>query len=197
LNNQKAVIKVGSEEPFATNASGGQITAGTGGSPAAVSNPTITYTPFFSGIALDVTPQIDDQDGITLQVHSMVNNITVKDKLAIIGSAGTADRLLPFAVNSINETDNVVKTKDGQVIVIGGLMTESAEDNRSKIPGAGDAPVVGSLFKKGSQSSIKRELVILLKPTVVKDDSAWTNDINETQGRIEGLSATQAPTEKN
>ena len=195
LNNQKAVIKVGSEEPFATNASGGQITAGTGGSPAAVSNPTITYQPFFSGIALDVTPQIDDKDSITLQVHSMVNNITVKDKLAIIGNGTIADRFLPFAVNSINETDNVVKTKDGQVIVIGGLMTESAEDNRSKIPGAGDAPVVGNLFKKGAQSAIKRELVILLKPTVVKDDSAWMNDINATQGRIENLSAIQAPTE--
>ena len=197
LNNQKAVIKVGSEEPFATNASGGSITAGTAGSAPLVSPPTITYHPFFSGIALDVTPQIDDQDGITLQVHSMINNITVKDKLAIIGSGNASDRLLPFAVNSINETDNVVKTKDGQVIVIGGLMTESAADNRSKIPGVGDAPVVGSLFKKGAQSSIKRELVILLKPTVVKDDSAWINDINETQGRIEGLSATQASTEKN
>ena len=127
----------------------------------------------------------------------MINNITVKDKLAIIGVKTSDDRHLPFAVNSINETDNVVKTKDGQVIVIGGLMTESAVDNRSKIPGVGDAPVVGSLFKKGAQSSIKRELVILLKPTVVKDDSAWINDINETQGRIESLSATQAPTEKN
>ena len=197
LNNQKAVIKVGSEEPFATNASGGSISVGVPGTAPVVTPPTITYQPFFSGIALDVTPQIDDQDGITLQVHSMINNITVKDKLAIIGATASVDRLLSFAVNSINETDNVVKTKDGQVIVIGGLMTESAADNRSKIPGAGDVPVVGSLFKKGAQSSIKRELVILLKPTVVKDDSAWTNDINATQGRIEGLSATQAPTEKN
>lgn len=196
LNNQKAVIKVGSEEPFVTNASGGQITAGTGGSPSAVSNPTITYQPFFSGISLDVTPQIDDKDGITLQVHSMVNNITVKQKLAIIGSGVGSDRFLPFAVNSINETDNVVKTRDGQVIVIGGLMTESTEDNRSKIPGVANAPVVGNLFKKGAQSSVKRELVILLKPTVVKDDTAWTDDINAAQGRIESLRATQDPSEK-
>ncbi len=187
LNNQKAVIKVGSEEPFVTNASGGSIVAATTTSPATISNPTITYQPFFSGIALDVTPQIDDKGNITLHVHSMVNSITMKDKLAIIGTSG--DRSLPFAVNSINETDNVVKTNDGQVIVIGGLMTESVVDTRSKIPGFGEIPLLGALFSNGVQSKIKRELVILLKPTVVKSDSTWTDDIAATESRIENLSA--------
>jgi MSHA biogenesis protein MshL len=79
------------------------------------------------------------------------------------------------------------------VIVIGGLMTESTNDNRSKVPGAGDIPGVGAMFSKGGQSSTKRELVILLKPTVVKDDSAWANDIAAAQGRIVGLGA-PAPT---
>ncbi len=187
LNNQKAVIKVGSEEPFVTNASGGSIVAATTTSPATISNPSITYQPFFSGIALDVTPQIDDKGNITLHVHSMVNSITMKDKLAIIGSAG--DRTLPFAVNSINETDSVVKTNDGQVVVIGGLMTESSKDNRSNIPGVGDVPGVGALFSNGGQSMIKRELVILLKPTVVKDESTWNSDIVAARNRIENLGA--------
>ncbi len=186
LNNQKAVLKVGSEEPFVTNASGGQITAGTGGSPASVTNPTITYQPFFSGISLDVTPQIDENDAITLHVRSMVNSIVLKEKLAIIASTG--DRFLPFAVNSISETDSVVKTRDGQVIVIGGLMTESSEDNRSMVPGLGEVPAVGALFRKGGQRKIKRELVILLKATVVKSDSnVWTNDISAMQGRVERI----------
>ena len=193
LNNQKAVIKVGSEEPFVTNATGGSIVAATAASPATISNPTITYQPFFSGIALDVTPQIDDMGNITLHVHSMVNSITMKDKLAIIGTSG--DRSLPFAVNSINETDNVVKTNDGQVIVIGGLMTESVDDIRSKIPGMGDIPLLGALFSNGAQSKIKRELVILLKPTVVKSDSTWTDDIAATESRIESFNAgKQTPT---
>jgi len=185
LNNQKAVIKVGSEEPFVTNASGGSIVAATTTSPATISNPTITYQPFFSGISLDVTPQIDDKGNITLHVHSMVNSITMKDKLAIIGVAG--DRNLPFAVNSINETDNVVKTTDGQVVVIGGLMTESVGDSRSKIPGMGEIPFLGALFSNGAQSKIKRELVILLKPTVVKSDSVWTDDIAATESRMESF----------
>ena len=184
LNNQKAVLKVGAEEPFVTNASGGQITAGTGGSPASVTNPTITYQPFFSGISLDVTPQIDQNDAITLHVRSMVNSIVLKEKLAIIASTG--DRTLPFAVNSISETDSVVKARDGQVIVIGGLMTESSEDNRSKVPGLGEVPVAGALFSKGAQKKIKRELVILIKTTVVKSDSnVWTHDIAAVQERIE------------
>lgn len=192
LNNQKAVIKVGSEESFVTNASGGSITAGTGGSPATVANPSITYQPFFSGISLDVTPQIDDNDKITLHVHSLVNSIAVKDKLAIISASG--DRSLPFAVNSINETDSVVKARDGQVIVIGGLMTESGTDDRSKIPGAGDVPLAGSLFSRGAQKSTKRELVILLKPTVVKSESTWNNEIAATQERIERLGGNAADT---
>ena len=191
LNNQKAVLKVGSEESFVTNASGGQITAGTGGSPATVSNPTITYQPFFSGISLDVTPQIDDADRITLHVHSMVNSIAVKDKLAIISASG--DRSLPFAVNSMSETDSVVKTKDGQVVVIGGLMTESGTDNRSKVPMLGDIPGAGAFFSNGGQKTVKRELVILLKPTVVKGDNTWTNDITATQGRMQRMETTAAP----
>lgn len=192
LNNQKAVLKVGSEESFVTNASGGQITAGTGGSAATTTNPTITYQPFFSGIALDVTPQIDDSDRITLHVHSMVNSIAVRDKLAIISSSG--DRSLPFAVNSISETDSVVKTRDGQVIVIGGLMTESGSDSRAKVPGIGDVPGPGSLFSRGQQKTVKRELVILLKPTVVKGDQTWSSEIAAVQGRMERM---QAPAQAN
>jgi MSHA biogenesis protein MshL len=187
LNNQKAVLKVGSEESFVTNASGGQITAGTGGSAATTTNPTITYQPFFSGIALDVTPQIDDSDRITLHVHSMVNSIAVRDKLAIISTSG--DRSLPFAVNSISQTDSVVKTRDGQMIVIGGLMTESASDNRAKVPGLGDVPGAGSLFSRGEQKTTKRELVILLRPTVVKGESTWSRDITAVQSRLERMDA--------
>jgi MSHA biogenesis protein MshL len=96
---------------------------------------------------------------------------------------------VPFAVNTINETDSVVKAKDGQVIVIGGLMTERNSDVRSGVPGARDVPGLGAFFNWGAQSSSKRELVILLKSTVVKDDSAWSDDISATGERIGAMSA--------
>lgn len=179
LNSQKAVLKVGSEEPFVTNINGGSVSTATGVT--VNTPPSLNYQPFFSGISLDVTPQIDEKDNITLHVHSMVNSIVEKQKISL-PTAGAA--LVPFAVNTISETDNVVKTKDGQVIVIGGLMTQSNQDSRAKVPGIGDVPGVGALFSNGGQNSLKRELVILLKPTVVKDESTWIDDISATQGRI-------------
>lgn len=188
LNNQKAVIKVGSEEPFVTNIVGGTTTVGTTGTPTVVS-PSMTYQPFFAGIALDVTPQIDADDNITLHVHSMVNRVVGKDKIALPGSSTT----VPFAVNSMNETDSVVKARDGQVVVIGGLMSERNSDTRGGVPGARDVPVAGGLFNWGSQQSNKRELVILIKPIVVKDDNAWTQMISETEERINGMKTSTTP----
>lgn len=196
LNNQKAVIKVGTEEPYVSSISSQQTQTVAGGT-STTTLPTLNYQPFFSGIALDVTPQIDDKDNITLHVHSMVNSISEKYKVAQLGSSGT----VPFAVNTINETDSVVKTKDGQVIVIGGLMTESTQDSRAGVPGLGSIPILGSLFKEGAQRSVKRELVILLRPTEVKDSSDWEADIAGVTSRIEALSAppkskTEQPAEK-
>ena len=185
LNNQKAVLKVGNEEPYVTG-----ITAGSQATTSGVvttAPPTLQYQPFFSGIALDVTPQIDERDNITLHVHTMVNSVVEKMK---ISQPSTSAVYVPFAVNTINEADSVVRTRDSQVVVIGGLMTERAQDDRDKVPGLGDVPGPGGLFSKGAQKSSKRELVILLKPTVVKDDSNWTADIRATQDRIDSLAIT-------
>jgi MSHA biogenesis protein MshL len=188
LNNQKAVLKVGSEEPFVTNITGGSTsssaTTGTLTTP-----PTLTYQPFFSGISLDVTPQIDEIDNITLHVHSLVNSITEREKIAL----PTSNVKVPFAVNSVSETDSVVKTRDGQIIVIGGLMTESSNDNRARIPLAGDVPIAGALFGKTARQSTKRELVILLKPTVVKGDEQWSADVAASRARIEGFNPPPVP----
>ncbi len=186
LNNQKAVIKVGSEEPFVTNIVGGSQSLAVGTS--TVVNPSLTYQPFFSGIALDVTPQIDAEDNITLHVHSMVNRVVEKSKIALIGAGNTAT--VPFAVNTMNETDSVVKARDGQVVVIGGLMSERNSDTRGGVPGARDVPVGGALFSWGTQQATKRELVILLKATVVKDDGTWSDLISESEERISGMKTT-------
>ena len=191
LNNQKAVIKVGSEEPFVTNIVGGTTTVGTAGLPTVVP-PNLTYQPFFAGIALDVTPQIDAEDNITLHVHSMVNRVVEKDKMALTGANGGTSIMVPFAVNSMNETDSVVKARDGQVVVIGGLMSERTSDVRGGVPVARDVPLAGSLFSSGSQQSSKRELVILIKPIVVKDDTTWSNMISESEDRISGLKTVPA-----
>lgn len=186
VNNQKAVLKVGSEEPFVTNIRPGETGSGFAGATAlsVVVPPTLNYQPFFSGIALDVTPQIDAEGNISLHVHTLVNSVSEVAKISTPTSGGT---LVPFATNSIKETDSIIRTRNNQLVVIGGLMTESSGDSRSAVPGAGDAPLFGALFRKKGQRSTKREMVILLRPTVVNNEAQWNDDITSTRARIQRL----------
>ena len=187
INNQKAILKIGTDEQFVSGfSSNGSATATGGGT--VVSNPTPTYSTYFSGISMDVTPQIDDEDNITLHVHPMVSSVSSVDKAT--GTSGS----LPFASNNISETDSVVKVKDGQIVVIGGLMSEKYEDTRDKLPGISDTSVAGTPFRKGSQTATKRELVILLKPTIVRGDNVWADEISVSQQRIESFGKEAKPT---
>ena len=181
LNNQKAVLKVGKDEFFVTNVS--TTTTATGS--ASTTSPSVTVQPFFSGVALDVTPQIGEDGGIILHIHPSVSNVTTVDKPLNLGTAGTFS--LPLASSTISETDSVVRGKDGHVVAIGGLMRQATVSDRSQLPGAGDVPGLGGLFRNTKQVMQKRELVILLKPTVVQGDGAWANDVLDSQQRIQNL----------
>lgn len=181
LNNQKAVLKVGTDEFFVTNITTSTTTTGT----TSTQSPTITVQPFFSGIALDVTPQIDDQGQIILHVHPSVSVVAEKGKTLNLGSLGTFT--LPLASSSINESDTVVRVSDGNIVAIGGLMRQHSVSDRSQIPGIGSVPGIGGLFGNTSQSTLKSELVILLKPTVIQDPRGWQQDLQETRERVERL----------
>lgn len=181
LNNQKAVLKVGTDEFFVTNVTT-TSTSGTGGT---TTSPSVTLQPFFSGIALDVTPQIDAGGNIILHIHPSVSQVTTVDKSVNLGSAGSLT--LPLASSTISETDSVVRGQDGQIVAIGGLMRQSSTSDRSQVPGVGDVPIVGNLFRNTNQVSQKRELVILLKPTVIHSQDSWADDILQSQQRIRKL----------
>jgi MSHA biogenesis protein MshL len=184
LNNQKAVLKVGTDEFFITNVS--TTTTSTAGN--STTSPTLTLQPFFSGVALDVTPQIDENGYIILHVHPSVSNVSTVEKTINLGANGGTYRL-PLPSSVISETDSVVRGLDGHIVAIGGLMRQASVSDRSQLPGAGDVPVLGGLFRNTNQTSQKRELVILLKPTVVKDDAAWNQDILDSQRRIQAIGA--------
>jgi len=156
VNNQKAVIKVGSDEFFVTDISTDTITAGNAIN--TLNSPELT--PFFSGIALDVTPQISDKDEVVLHVHPTVSE--VEEQLKVI--SGDA---VPLAASTIRESDSIVRAMSGQVVVIGGLMQNSSTDDNANVPLLGRIPGLGHLFKQKVQASTKSELVILLKPIVV------------------------------
>ncbi|RJG00065.1 pilus (MSHA type) biogenesis protein MshL [Noviherbaspirillum saxi] len=181
LNNQKAVLKVGRDEFFVTNVSTTTTAVGT----SSTTSPTVTVQPFFSGVALDVTPQIDENGNITLHIHPSVSNVTTVDKPLNLGAAGSFS--LPLASSTISETDSVVRGQDGQIVAIGGLMRQSTASDRSQLPGAGNAPGIGALFRNTNQSTQKRELVILLKPTIVQGSATWAQDVMDTQQRVQGM----------
>lgn len=174
-NNQKAVIKVGTDEYFVTNAS---TTITTNSSGVSDKTPNVELTPFFSGIALDVTPQIDEEGKVLLHIHPSVIDTEEQQKTIDMGTSGGTLQL-PLAKSSIRESDTVVQANNGDIIVIGGLMKTDKQEIVSKVPLLGDIPWVGEAFTNRRESTKKVELVILLKPTVVEKDT-WQNELQRS-----------------
>jgi MSHA biogenesis protein MshL len=181
INNQKAVLKVGTDEFFVTNITTTTTTTGT----ASQTSPTVTVQPFFSGIVLDVTPQIDQASNIILHIHPSISEVTESTRVVNFGG-GTPSISLPLAKSTVSETDTVVRVTDGNIVAIGGLMSLDVRDARGGIPGVSDVGL-GSLLRNTARTSRKRELVILLKPTLIESDRDRVRDIEETQGRFEAI----------
>ncbi|HET7134040.1 MAG TPA: pilus (MSHA type) biogenesis protein MshL, partial [Gammaproteobacteria bacterium] len=165
LNNQKAVIKAGTDEFFVTDVSSNTVT-GT----AATTSRDVTLTPFFSGIALDVTPQISSTGEVILHIHPTVSD--VKDQTKQLTVSGQTDTL-PLAFSEVRESDSVVKAKSGQIIAIGGLMRNTSKKQEWQTPVLGRIPGLKRLFGSSRESDVKTELIILLRPIVVDDDDDW------------------------
>ncbi len=177
-NNQKAVLRVGSDDFFITNISTSTTTTAAG----SVTTPTIQTQAFFSGISLDVTPQVDEDNNVTLHIRPVVSNVTERTRIINLGNLGSFT--LPLASSSIHEADTVVRVQDGVTVAIGGLMSHAQTDDDARVPGAGDVPVLGSLFKRTNRLLQKRELVFLLRPTVIKGEESWQADLASVQGRM-------------
>jgi MSHA biogenesis protein MshL len=182
INNQKAVLKVGTDEFFVTGVSSSTTAVGA----TATTVPEVQLQPFFSGISLDVTPQIDKDNNIILHMHPTISQVTTVNKQVNLGTtSGTIN--LPLASSNVSETDSIVRTKDGRVIAIGGLMTESSVSSKSKVPGLGDIKGIGNAFRQKGSAVSKTELVILLKSTVVQGQDTWNDDALSTQRRIDNM----------
>lgn len=189
-NNQKAVLKVGVDDYFVTNVSGSNVTTTTTTGNTAPSFPNITLQPFFSGIALDVTPQIAEDGNIILHVHPSVSKVEEKVKNLNLGvSLGQVQ--LPLASSTINESDSIVRVQDGSIVAIGGLMSQQQVNDRVGLPGISGVPGLGLLFGQKAGANRKRELVILMRSTIISDDNGWREGIAESQERVRGLDPSQ------
>ena len=163
VNNQKAVIKVGTDEFFVTEVTNNVTSSASG---PAVSSPSVELTPFFSGIALDVTPQIGIDDSIVLHVHPTVSEVVEQQRSFTVGDQPFE---LPLAQSSIRESDSIIYAQSDQVVVIGGLIQNVSKASNAATPWASKIPIIGNAFKQKDQRSTKRELVILLRPRVFSD----------------------------
>jgi MSHA biogenesis protein MshL len=178
LHNQQAIIKAGTDEFFVTGVESNTVT-GT----ATSTSRNVQLTPFFSGVALDVTPQIGPDDSVTLHVHPTISEVTDQTKSLIIdGSVDT----IPLALSQIRESDNIVRARSGQLVIIGGLMREQVSKIHYKTPLLGDIPGLGKLFRSEQSQTHTVELVILLRPIVVTD-AAWPALVDEPQTRLQDL----------
>ncbi len=180
VNNQKAVLRVGTDDFFVTNVE----TTTTATASGSVTTPSLTLQPFFSGISLDVTPQIDDEGMVTLHVRPSVSEVSERSRVINLGTLGQFQ--LPLASSRVNETDTVVRVRDGVTVAIGGLMQQRQVVDDARVPGAGDVPGIGRLFRRDSSRVEKRELVFLLRPTVVRQASDWGDALAKLRQRLEG-----------
>jgi MSHA biogenesis protein MshL len=183
INNQKAVIKVGSDEYYVTGVnSSSSVTGNNNGGVTNIDVPIPTLEPFFSGIALDVTPQINVEGDVILHVHPSVSETTELSKS--ISVSGQAPYSLPSAQTNIRESDTIIKARNGEIVVIGGLMQSTISDSESKVPVLGSVPLLGKLFTNISKVERKKELIILIKPTV-SSGNAMQQQLKQSADLIE------------
>lgn len=183
INNQKAVIKVGQDEFFITGLDSGSV-VGSGDSSQQIRDPTAIFTSMFTGVSLDVTPQVGEGDMITLHIHPMVTSVQdVEKHFTINGKV----QQLPLAQSQTRETDSIVRVANGEVAVIGGLMKSEEVESKSRLPLLGDLPLLGSMFGTTEKNWKKSELVILVRPILVDGRQDWKHRVGESADRIVGM----------
>jgi MSHA biogenesis protein MshL len=181
INNQKAVLKIGTDEFYVT----GVTTTTALSTSSNTVTPSVTLQPFFSGVVLDVTPQIDEKGNILLHVHPSVSQVSTVNKDVSLGSAGNLT--LPLAASATSELDSIVRGQNGQIVAIGGLMRQSSTNDASQIPGSNSLPGLSALLGSKKRINQKRELVVLIKPTIVEGINNWNDDLLDANRRIEQL----------
>ena len=168
INNQKAVIKVGTDEFFVTDVST-DTSNNNGGTNQSVE---VELTPFFSGVALDVIPQIDADGTVVLHIHPTVSEVSEKVKNIDISTSSQLS--VPLALSNIRESDTIVRARSGEVVVIGGLMSSLQQNIEAGTPGLSKLPWLGKLFKHQGRAQKRSELVILLRPMIPDQQRPFT-----------------------
>lgn len=160
MNGQTALLSVGRNSTFIS-----QVTSTTTqGTPPVTTYSTTTST-VLSGIIIGIVPYINESGEISMTITPIISDLVRLDEKSF-GQAGSQTTLSLPTVD-LKELSTTVKVRDGQMVVIGGLISKRENLTDSKVPGAGDIPVAGSLFKSRSKQESRTELVIVLQPVLV------------------------------
>jgi general secretion pathway protein D len=154
LDNEEAKIVVGQNVPFIT----GSYTPTSGSS----ANPFQTIERKDIGLTLRVTPQVSEGGGVKLKIFQEVSSVT-RDK-ALVQSADI--------ITNKRSLESVVLVDDGQIVVLGGLIQDDQQSAIDKVPLLGDIPWIGSLFKYETRNRKRTNLMVFLRPVVLRDDKA-------------------------
>lgn len=166
LNNQTALLKVVDNRIYFTiSVTPGSVSSGV------VTPPTYTSTlnTVPVGFVMSVTPQIDENDTITLNVRPTISRILryITDPNPIL--TGTVKNLIPEI--QVREMESILKINSGQTAMMGGLMEDLVSKSTDGVPGLSQLPVLGNIFSNRDDKTTKTELVIFLRPAVVRDAS--------------------------
>ena len=156
LNNQPALITVGTEYFYKLKSAETLVSGGTTGE--AIDSEDIESV--FAGVLLDITPEIADDRTITLKINPSISEAT-EDM-----SAGSAERTMPPDLNR-RQLSTVVTVKDGNRIILGGLINTRNNLEGNQVPLLGDIPVLGYLFKYEEKVKTIQELIIIIRPRII------------------------------
>ncbi len=154
LDNQEAEIKVAQEVPFLTGSYTNTASTGQNG---AVTNPFQTIERKDVGIVLKVTPHVNEGDAVRMEIHQEVSSVAPP-------VSGAVD-----LVTNKRELSTSVLVADNALLVLGGLIDSNVSDSNSKVPGLGSIPILGNLFRYRSNKNEKRDLMIFLRPQIMRD----------------------------
>jgi general secretion pathway protein D len=165
MNNQTATLKVADNKIYFTVKADTTTSNG-------LATTTFTTTPneVSVGFLMNVTPQISDTDAVTINIRPTITRIVsyVNDPNPTLASAGVVNRVPEIQTR---EMESIIKIDSGQTAVMGGLMQDDASYLTDSVPGLGDIPGIGNFFRNRNDTSTKTELVIFLKPTIIRDSS--------------------------
>lgn len=161
LNNQPALISVGSEFFYKIKQTTQQQSSG-GGVASTLENDVVNSV--FAGILLDITPEIDDNGMITLKVNPSLSE--TRQDITAADDGSTRD--VPPDLNR-RQLSSVVSVRDGERVILGGLIQSKDSINENKVPLLGDVPILGWLFKYEEKINTIEELVIVIEPHIIKD----------------------------